>query len=201
MRSPLPCPPGSWSVLEAGGALGGGAGGGAPSLPGPSLQNSADKQSKLGIKTSLVPTSRQAVFQTCRKHACCLKPQTSQPENSARSPSRDEGAWMGSRAPANTTLQLPCLDLPPAPEKTGAGTEPYHGASPAAPGHAAGVGSPVTICEGDVGRKHPPDSPLPAQRKAWWAQGNDSHPQALAGTQCGADCGDPSSLSSNPRLP
>lgn len=34
----------------------------------PGLQSSADKQSKLGIKTSLAPTSRQVVFQTGRKH-------------------------------------------------------------------------------------------------------------------------------------
>lgn len=42
----------------------------------PGLQSSADKQSKLGIKTSLAPTSQQAVFQTCRKHPSHRSPRT-----------------------------------------------------------------------------------------------------------------------------
>lgn len=87
--SPPPMPTGQLERAGGGGAWGGGGGGTAsprpPACP-PSLQSSADKQSKLGIKTLPAPPShRPAVFQTCRKHpGPCLEPPPS-PRGSGRS--------------------------------------------------------------------------------------------------------------------
>lgn len=141
------------SMLEAVGALGGVAGG--HRLFPPGLQSPADKQSKLGIKTSPVPTSRQPVFQTYSKHACCCHGPKLPGEISQGLWSSGDGAWPRHDLPTRGPATPP--DLPD--ERGGRHEAPRLGC----PWRGPGTTQPAWGAPRPSGpeNKHPPACPSP----------------------------------------